>query len=99
MYIASMFSELLPAIIILFIIAIVGSVIVLQVRKMLHRSPDQSITFSLRDLERLRDDGSLSEDEYEKARQSIIDAARKMTSDISKKEEEISNLGGEIRRL
>ena len=87
MYIASMFSELLPAIIILFIIAIVGSVIVLQVRKMLHQSPDQSITFSLRDLERLRDDGSLSEDEYEKARQSIIDAARKMTSDIPKKED------------
>ena len=87
MYIASMFSELLPGIIILFIIAIVGSVIILQVRKMLYRSPDQSITFSLRDLERLRDDGSLSEDEYEKARQSIIDAARKMTSDISKKED------------
>ena len=51
----------------------------------MNSTPKQTTTFSLRDIERLRDEGQMSEDEYERARQSIIDAAKKMTSDIPEK--------------
>ena len=83
MLLASALTEVVPATLLLIGITVVGFVILIKIKKSLSSSLEQTTTFSLRDIERLRDEGQMSEDEYEKARQLIIDAAKKMTSDIS----------------
>tara|TARA_Y100000589_G_scaffold308941_1_gene325942 strand:- start:361 stop:627 length:267 start_codon:yes stop_codon:yes gene_type:complete len=79
---ASALTEVIPATLLLIAITVVGFLILMKLKKSLNSNPEQTTTFSLRDIERLRDEGQMSEDEYERARQSIIDAAKKMTSDI-----------------
>ena len=83
MLLASALTEVIPATLLLIGITVVGFVILIKIKKSLSSSLEHTTTFSLRDIERLRDEGQMSEDEYEKARQLIIDAAKKMTSDIS----------------
>ncbi len=82
MLLASALTEVIPATLLLIAITVVGFLILMKLKKSLNSNPEQTTTFSLRDIERLRDEGQMSEDEYERARQSIIDAAKKMTSDI-----------------
>tara|TARA_Y100001970_G_C14123427_1_gene797609 strand:+ start:22 stop:288 length:267 start_codon:yes stop_codon:yes gene_type:complete len=82
---ASALTEVIPATLLLIAITVVGFIILMKLKKSMNRTPEQTTTFSLRDIERLRDEGQMSEDEYERARQSIIDAAKKMTSDIPEK--------------
>lgn len=84
MLLASALTEVIPATLLLIAITVVGFLILIKLKKTLSSKPEQTTTFSLRDIERLRDEGQMSEDEYERARQSIIDAAKKMTSDIPK---------------
>ncbi len=83
MLLASALTEVIPATLLLIGITVVGFIILIKIKKSLSSSLERTTTFSLRDIERLRDEGQMSEDEYEKARQLIIDAAKKMTSDIS----------------
>ena len=85
MLLASALTEVIPATLLLIAITVVGFLILIKLKKSLNSKPEQSTTFSLRDIERLRDEGQMSEDEYERARQSIIDAAKKLTSDIPEK--------------
>ncbi len=87
MLLASALTEVVPATLLLIGITVVGFLILIKLKKSLTDSPEQTTTFSLKDIERLRDEGQMSEDEYERARQSIIDAAKKMTSDIHEKAE------------
>ena len=85
MLLASALTEVIPATLLLIAITVVGFIILMKLKKSMNSTPKQTTTFSLRDIERLRDEGQMSEDEYERARQSIIDAAKKMTSDIPEK--------------
>ena len=85
MLLASALTEVIPATLLLITITVVGFLILMKLKKSLNFKSEQTTTFSLRDIERLRDEGQMSEDEYARARQSIIDAAKKMTSDIPKK--------------
>ena len=82
MLLASALTEVIPATLLLIAITVVGFLMLMKLKKSLNSNPEQTTTFSLRDIERLRDEGQMSEEEYERARQSIIDAAKKMTSDI-----------------
>ena len=85
MLLASALTEVIPATLLLIAITVVGFIILMKLKKSMNSTPEQTNTFSLRDIERLRDEGQMSEGEYERARQSIIDAAKKMTSDIPEK--------------
>jgi hypothetical protein len=73
MLLGSSFREVLPATLLLIGFAIIGGIIIFYVRKSMHSSPSKSTTFTLSELRSLRDEGSISEEEYEQARQSIID--------------------------
>jgi len=84
MFIASALSEVFPATLIMMAIAIGGFFIIFKVRKSLKDPKDQSMPFSLHALKKLRDEGSISVEEYEKASQAVIDAAKSGTSDIHK---------------
>ncbi len=85
MLLASALTEVIPATLLLIAITVVGFLILMKLKKSLNFKSEQTTTFSLRDIERLRDEGQMSEDEYERARQSIINAAKKLTSDIPEK--------------
>lgn len=73
MFLGSSFKDVLPATLLLVCFAIVGGIIIFYVRKSLRSSPPLSSTYTLSELRKMRDEGSLSEEEYEQARQSIID--------------------------
>lgn len=76
MILGSSFIDLLPATILLIAFTIVGGIIIFIVRKNLKSTTSKTTTFSLSELRKLRDEGTLSEEEYEQARQSIIDHSR-----------------------
>ena len=76
MVLGSSFIDVLPATILLIAFAIVGGIIIFLVRKKLKSTPTKTTTFSLSELRKLRDEGTLSEEEYERARQSIIAHSR-----------------------
>ncbi len=76
MVLGSSFIDVLPATILLIAFAIVGGIIIFLVRKNLKSTPTKTTTFSLSELRKLRDEGTLSEEEYERARQSIIAQSR-----------------------
>ena len=82
MFVGSALTDLLPAILLLFVIAIVGSVVILRLRKSIKSPPDRSMPFSLHSLRKLRDEGAITEEEFEKAKQSVIDHAKPESSDI-----------------
>lgn len=73
MFLGSSFKDVLPATLLLIGFAIVGGIIIFYVRKRLKSSPSSSTTFTLSELRKMRDEGSMSEEEYEQARRSIID--------------------------
>jgi hypothetical protein len=73
MFLGSSFKDVLPATLLLIGFAIVGGIIIFYVRKSLKSSPSTSTTFTLSELRKMRDEGSMSEEEYEQARQSIIE--------------------------
>jgi hypothetical protein len=85
MYFASGFSDVLPSVLILLVVAIVGCVLLLGLRRNIKDPPAPTIPFTLGDLKKLRDEGSITNEEYEKARQSIIDFVKKSTTDSLKK--------------
>lgn len=65
--------DVLPATLILIAFTVVGGVIIFVARKSLRSNPSKSTTFTLKELRKLRDEGSMSEEEFEHAKQSIID--------------------------
>lgn len=84
MLLGGMFTDLLPAIILLLSITIIGWVVILRLRRGLKNSAKPTMVFSLRDLEKMRSDGKLSEEEYRRAKRLIIDQAMKTTTDSQK---------------
>jgi len=86
MFLASGFADVLPAIILLLAFTIVGGVIIFGLRRKLKNPPSTLIAFTLGDLKKLRDEGLISNEEYERAKQSIVDFVRKTTTDSHKKQ-------------
>ena len=81
---ASGFADVLPAIILLLAFTIVGGFLILSIRRKLKQPPKNSVAFTIGDLKKLRDEGSITDEEYERAKQSIIASIKKSTTDISK---------------
>lgn len=65
--------DVLPATILLIAFAIVGGIVIFVVRKKLNSTPSKTTSYTLSELRKLRDEGTITEEEYEQARQSIID--------------------------
>ena len=74
-------SEVFPALAILLVFAIAGSVLILRLRKQCKEPPSTSIAFTMDELKKLRDEGSISEEEFTLAMQSIVDLAKGSTPD------------------
>ncbi len=81
MLLAVGFYELLPAIILLLAFTIVGGVIIFIIRRKLIEPPSTTITFTLSDLRKLQDQGDISTEEYDRAKESIIQSVKKTTTD------------------
>ena len=77
MFCGSSLSEILPATILLLVLVIIGAIIILRVRKMTKGRYIQGVTFTLDQLRALHAKGELSDEEFERAKASMIDNARK----------------------
>jgi hypothetical protein len=73
MVLGSAFFDILPATLLLIGFAIAGGIVILVIRKKLKSNKRTSTTFTLNELRQFRDEGTLSEEEYERAKQSIIE--------------------------
>jgi uncharacterized membrane protein len=72
MFVGSAFTDVLPATLVLIVITLIGGFIIFAVRKRMKSNFRGSTTFTLSQLKELREKGLISEEEYERARQSII---------------------------
>ena len=77
-------TDLLPAAGLLMLFAIVGSVVILRLRKKFTSLPNKAMTFSLGELKKLHEDGAITLEEFERAKQSIIDSMKVSTTDSQK---------------
>ncbi len=68
----SLFSELLPWLIALLLVVVVGVVVIYFIRRSLRGSDAGAAGFSLQELRELRAAGRLTDDEFERAKTSII---------------------------
>ena len=84
MFLGDSVTEILPAAGLLLLFAIAGSVIILRLRKKFTSPPNNTITFSLGELKKMREDGAITLEEYERAKQSIIDSMKVSTTDSQK---------------
>lgn len=84
MFLFGSLSDVLPATALIMAFAIVGSVLILRLRKKFKEPPSASIAFTIAELKKLRDEGAISKEEYELAKQSIIDVAKGSTTDSQK---------------
>ena len=66
MIFASAFVELLPAILLLILFAVVGGVIILILRNKMKSNSSSSSTFTISELRKLRDEGTINEKEYDR---------------------------------
>ena len=86
MFASSGFSEVLPSVVVLLVVAVVGCVLLLSLRRKIKYPPTSPIPFTLGDLKKLLDEGSITDTEYEKAKQAIIDCVKKSTTDSLEKD-------------
>ena len=84
MFLGDSLTEILPAVGLLLLFAIAGSVIILRLRKEFTSPPNNTITFSLGELKKMHEDGAITLEEYERAKQSIIDSMKVSTTDSQK---------------
>ena len=84
MFLGDSLTEILPATGLLLLFAIVGSVIILRLRNKFTSPPNNIMTFSLGELKKLHEDGTLTLEEFERAKQSIIDSMKGSTTDSQK---------------
>lgn len=72
------FMSILPYAIIIILITIIGGIVMMISRRKIDAAgPSGPVGFTLADLKELRDRGELSEAEYDRARQDVIDRARR----------------------
>jgi len=85
MFIAGMLTDVFPATVLIMGFTIAGAVLIFQVRRKIQSPSKPSLPFTISELEKLRDEGSLSEEEFEFAKQSINDLTKGLTTDSQKK--------------
>jgi len=73
----SVLQEVLPATILLIVLVIIGGIIIMRARKMVKGSPKSEMPFTLSQLRKLHKRGKLSDEEFERAKASMIKKARK----------------------
>jgi len=81
MFIAGMLTDVLPATVLIMGFTIAGGVLIFRVRSKIQSPSNPSFPFTIGELQKLRDEGSLSEEEFELAKKSIIDLAKGLTTD------------------
>jgi hypothetical protein len=76
------FRELLPWLIVLLVLALVGGLIIMALRRWV-RSPHATASedFTLHDLRRMHAAGQLSDDEFQRAKAALIERVRGATSE------------------
>ena len=84
MFLGDSLTEILLAAGLLLLFAIVGSLIILRLRKKFTSPSNNTITFSLGELKKLHEDGAITLEEFERAKQSIIDSMKGPTTDSQK---------------
>ena len=84
MFLSGSMSEILPAVGLLLAFTIVGSVIILQVRRIMKSTTKSTSSFTLSQLQEMLDSGSITQTELSKARDAIIKQTRVSTPDIPK---------------
>ena len=72
----SVLTELLPVTILLVALVLVGGVIILRARKMAKGSLEEVMPFTLAQLRKLHKNGELSDEEFERAKSSVVNNAR-----------------------
>ncbi len=75
-FLGSVLREILPATILLIVLVIIGGVIILRARKMVKGSPKSEMPFTLSQLRKLHKRGELSDEEFERAKASMIKKAK-----------------------
>ncbi len=73
----SVLREILPATILLVVLVIIGGFIIMRARKMVKGSMKSEMPFTLSQLRKLHKRGELSDEEFQRAKVSMIDKARK----------------------
>ena len=72
MFLGSAFIETLPAILLLIVLAVVGGVIIFIVRKGLKSDSFETTTYSLDELKKMLASGAITQEEFDRAQESII---------------------------
>ena len=72
MFLGSAFVETLPAILLLIVLTVVGGVIILIVRKKLKSDSFEMNTYSLGELKKMLSSGAITQEEFDRAQESII---------------------------
>lgn len=68
----SLFSDLLPVLVVLFVVVLVGGAIIYVARRAASTSSSIEPPFTLQDLRDLHREGELSDEEFEKAKEAMI---------------------------
>ncbi|MBT5410326.1 MAG: hypothetical protein HOI88_06850 [Phycisphaerae bacterium] len=72
MFLGSAFTETLPAILLLVAFTVVGGVIIFIARKKMKSDSVETSTFSLNQLRKMLANGTITQEEFDKARESIV---------------------------
>lgn len=72
----SVLTELLPVTVVLVAFVLVGGVVILRARKMVKNAPKEVMPFTLAQLRKLHTNGELSDQEFERAKASMVHKAR-----------------------
>lgn len=72
MLLGSAFTETLPAILLLIAFTVVGGVVIFIARKKLKSPTSESDTYSLSELKTMLSEGVITQEEYDKAYESIV---------------------------
>ncbi|MBC8202689.1 MAG: SHOCT domain-containing protein [Planctomycetes bacterium] len=73
----SVLRELLPATILLVVLVVIGGIVILRARKMVKGSHKDEMPFTLSQLRKLHKRGELSDEEFQRAKASMIEKTRK----------------------
>ncbi|MDP7008294.1 MAG: SHOCT domain-containing protein [Phycisphaerales bacterium] len=72
----SVLTEILPATILLIVLVILGGIFILRARKMLKSSSETTLPFTLEELRKLHAKGELTDEEFERAKVSMVEKTK-----------------------
>ncbi len=68
----TLFVDLLPTMVVLLVIAVVGGIAILWIRRSLKAAKEPEVGFTLEDLRRLHRSGGLNDDEFARAKERML---------------------------